>query len=142
MDNEYIKNWLKMVKKALTSEGFNDTLFQTQKPDQTFGFVKDIEDVWQMHVRGFKDGHLESEIELRRWFIEHLGPTRRPATIELIEILDNYGIPYRLVGEHPETIYWKIEPPESLTDWRPLAVILVIRSIGLAASYFVTREKK
>ena len=49
------KKWLERVKQALIEEGFRDTLLQIQKPNQIFGLVKKIDDIWELHFRGFED---------------------------------------------------------------------------------------
>jgi len=104
MDEVQTKMWLEIVNKTLIKEGFGQPLFglQITKPNQDFGLVREIDDKWEMHVRGFKDGHLEPEIEVARKFIEHLDPRYRhtePAISVLAEILDQYNIPYEITGE-------------------------------------------
>jgi hypothetical protein len=66
--------WLKTVEEALKTEGFVPTVFQEIKAGQVFELVKNLPDGWQMHVRGFENGRLEAEIEISRWYLEHLCP--------------------------------------------------------------------
>lgn len=128
-----IRRELTRVEEILEAEGFIDPgILQNHKDGQIFGLVKDLDETWQMHVRGYKGGGLEAEIEVSRWHLEHLqdGPTiRRPACQELRGILDRYGIYYTTnstLSYQNETL----QTPATLTDWRPLATILGIVLIG------------
>ncbi len=141
------KEWLEKVKEALLKEGFEFTPFQDIKDEQTFGLVKDIDDEKQMHVRGFKDGYLESEIEISRYFLEH-PHTSRPAAEELKEILDNYGIDYVEETQLKNPGETGRELPSTLNDWRTeihprryksiggISIITGILSIAFSAYLF------
>ena len=86
--------WLQRVKEVLSLEGFNDTFLQVRQSGQVFGLVKKLDNIWQMHVRGFNDERLEAEIEVSNDYFEHLDENyRRDATPELRQILDAYQIP-------------------------------------------------
>ena len=112
-----MKTWLERVEKALLDEGFKPTPFQRIKPGQFFGLVKDMGGAWQMHVRGFRDGRLEPEIEISRFYLEH-PRTSRPAAKELRAILDKHRIPYRRETKLAAPIRGRAETPPTLTDWR------------------------
>ncbi len=120
------REWLQMVKEVLIQESFSGTMLQTVKPNQVFGVVKKVDNVWEMHVRGFSDGSLESEIEISRDYLEHFDDTyRRDATLELTQILDAYSIPYESKGSLPQmsvTLY----PPKQLTPWKPLLALTTL----------------
>jgi len=118
--------WLQRIKGALVQEGFSDTILQTVKPGQVFGLIKKLDNIWEMHVRGFNDGRLEAEIEVSRDYFEHLDDTyRRDATLELMRILDAYQILYQSKGSLPQmemTLY----PPNQLTPWKPVVAIAAL----------------
>jgi hypothetical protein len=63
---------LDCVKDVLVREGFRDTPLQIWKPEQVFGLVKPLDDVYEIHVRGYQDGTLDAEIEVSREYLEHL----------------------------------------------------------------------
>jgi len=131
-------SWLDMVQQALLEQGFVDPgpLQQVMKPGQTFGLVKRLDDVWEMHVRGFENQTLEAEIEISRDYFEHWNDRfRRDATPELMRILDTSGVPYSVRGDLPHATV-TFEAPESVTPWRPLAVLVGI----LALLWFFGRE--
>lgn len=118
--------WLKKAKEVLAQEGFQHTSLQVIKPGQVFGLVRKAGDIWEMHVRGFDDGRLESEIEVSRDYLEHLNDKyRRDATPELKQILDASQISYRIEGDISHSII-ALPYPESVTPWKPLVAIAVL----------------
>ena len=123
--------WLQRVQETLIQEGFSGTTLQTIKSGQVFGLIKKLDNVWEMHVRGFNDGRLEAEIEISRDYFEHLNDKyRRDATLELTQILDAYQIPYQSEGNLPQmgiTLY----PPKQLTPWKPVVAIITIAAFLL-----------
>ena len=126
MQRENTSEWLERVKGILVHEGFSDTILQTIKQGQVFGLVKKVDSIWEMHVRGFKDGRLEAEIEISRDYFEHLDDkNRRDATLELTQILDAYQIPYQSKGNLPQMAV-TLNPPEQLTPWKPVVAIAAL----------------
>ena len=110
-----LKEWLESVRRALLEEGFKFTEFQHVKPGQYFGLVKDLKRGLQMHVRAFRDGKLEAEIEISRFYLEH-PQWKRPAGEELSRILKRHRIPHL-----KETLILPPQPgrmPKTRTDWR------------------------
>lgn len=117
-----VSSWLDNVSRALSREGFRDTLLQVVKQGQVFGLVKHLDERMQMHVRGFEGGVLESEIEPSNEYFEHLNPEFcRDATPELVEILKRHRIPYTVTGNLQKVV--RIKEPETLTPWMPFAVV-------------------
>ena len=131
-----IQGWLEMAREVLAQDGFRHTPLQVVKPGQVFGLVKRVDDIWEMHVRGFDDGRLESEIEVSRDYFEHLDDRfRRDATTDLKQILDAYEVPCSIEGDisHSTVV---LPYPQSVTPWKPLAalggisVFLLVLSLG------------
>lgn len=92
--------WLKGCKAVLLAEGFKrDPLRQARKSGQVWGVVRQEPDQMQIHVRAFKDGRLESEVELSNRFVQHLWSHRRGAHVEVKEILSKHGMPTQMVSE-------------------------------------------
>lgn len=115
--------WLEKAKGVLVQESFQHTPLQVVKSGQVFGLVKKVGDIWEMHVRGFDDGRLESEIEVSRDYLEHFDDRyRRDATPELKKILDAQQMPYRIEGDitHLTVV---LPYPESVTAWKPIVAI-------------------
>ena len=141
--NEQEKNeWLERVKKALLSEGFKDTPLQLGKldPNMVFGLIKEDESkIYQMHVRGYKDGHLESEIEISQQYWQHLFHRSRPATKELAEFFHRHNISYQIIGE--QKVQVEIQPPKTLTEWKPFVIIFATIGFLAGLAYF-SRERE
>lgn len=85
---------LPSLKQALKQRGFYDPgVLQLYKRGQSFGLVGRLDKILEMHIRGFKDGLVEAEIEISRDYFEHLGPKScRSAQSELESILREEGI--------------------------------------------------
>ncbi len=116
-----VKDWLKVVEKTLSKEGFKPTWIQLAKHGQVFGLVKDLGRKWQMHVRGYKNGWLEAEIEVSRHYVQHhVSRYRRNGIRELVTILEENRVPFRITGTLPEADEAYLEPGR-LTSWRLLA---------------------
>lgn len=89
--------FLQRAREALLAEGFKDTPMQYRKRDQVFGLVKDHGDRLQLHVRAFRSGIIESEVELSNRYVEHLWSPRRSAHKEIAQVFEKHGL-------HTETI--------------------------------------
>lgn len=131
MEYEKVKVYgvnIRDVEGILKDEGFQSTPFQIWKPGQVFGLVRRLDppwDAWEMHVRGFEDGHLEAEIEISRDYLEHLDDRyRRSAGVELSQLLSKHGIPHAI--ERSGNVKLDLESPETLTPWKPIVALGVI----------------
>ncbi len=120
---ENTNKWLNRVQAALIQDGFVNTPFQTMKPGQVFGLIKKLDNIWEMHVRGFNNGTLEAEIEISREYVEHFNDNyRKDATPELLKFLDAYQIPYQTTGNLPQ-MKIILQPPEQLTPWKSVIAV-------------------
>jgi len=122
---------LNVIKKILLREGFYDPrILQTWKKGQVFGLVKRLNDLIEVHVRGYKDNTLDAEVELSREYLEHPYEVK-PFYGLLINILRRYGIPFRIISPIPPDPRY-ISVPENLTRWKPLlALAMIFAIIGL-----------
>ncbi|MFA5943609.1 MAG: hypothetical protein WC876_03990 [Candidatus Thermoplasmatota archaeon] len=92
--------WLRAAKAILLAEAFKrDPLRQARKPGMVWGVVRQEPDDMQIHVRAFKDGRLETEVELSNRYVQHLWSHRRSAHVEVKEILAKHGMPTERVSE-------------------------------------------
>ncbi len=134
LDEYCIQEILDKVEKALLEDGFKDTPLQIEKPNQAFGLIKKLISPWELHIRGFFDGTLSSEIEISREYLEHLNDRYRFFAVkELIDILDRHKVPYKIIGKKPQAIHLEeIETPETLTLWEP-----IFRNKGLFTLFWI-----
>ncbi len=115
---------LDVIKKLLLQEGFYDPgILQTWKKGQVFGFVKSLDDLIEVHVRGYEDNTLDAEIELSREYLEHPYEVK-PFYGFLIDILKKHKIPFRITGLIPPDPKY-ISVPETRTRWKPLFALAV-----------------
>lgn len=144
MMNEQTKGPIKVhgrtiadVKRVLLTEGFTDpSPLQVWKPGQVFGLTRSINDKLEMHVRGYDDGSLDSEVELSREYLEHPFDCR-PLLGPLLEILSRHGIPFHATRPLPENPR-VVSMPERLTPWKPLAVLGGLVLGGAALLWLLT----
>ena len=115
-----------MVKQILLSEGFKDlSLLQSKKAGQIFGLVKKASDVLEVHVRGYVDNTLDSEIEISREFVQHLISRSKPYYSLLLDILKRHGIPFKVERRlPPDPRLMKV--PKFLVKWKTLLEFLVM----------------
>jgi hypothetical protein len=126
------------VKRVLISEGFTDpSPLQVWKPGQTFGLVRSVNDKLEMHVRGYDDGSLDSEVELSRDYLEHPYDCR-PFFGPLLQILSRHGIPFSLSRPIPADPS-EVSVPERVTPWKPLAALAGLALGGAALAWFLSR---
>jgi hypothetical protein len=116
---------LRVVKQILLSEGFYEPLLQGWRKGQVFGLVKPLNELVEVHVRGYEDGTLDAEVELSREYLEHLWYGSKPYYGYLIDILKRYNIPFSIVKPiPPDPMY--IEVPQNPIKWKPLLILAVL----------------
>jgi hypothetical protein len=116
---------LRVVKQILLNEGFYEPLLQGWRKGQVFGLVKPLNELVEVHVRGYEDGTLDAEVELSREYLEHLWCGSKPYYGYLIDILKRYNIPFSIVKPiPPDPMY--IEVPQNPIKWKPLLVLAVL----------------
>lgn len=112
---------LPQLEKALRGSGFTEPP-QLVKERQVFGLSKELDDVWQLHIRGFGDGCLQAEVEVRWVYIEHASEPSRSGHPWLRDLLLMLGIPFR-EGDSPKScLNSSLEPPQTLREWKTLGV--------------------
>jgi hypothetical protein len=116
---------LEVVRRILLSEGFYEPLLQGWRKGQVFGLVKPLNELVEVHVRGYEDGTLDAEVELSREYLEHLWYGSKPYYGYLINILKRYNIPFSIVKPIPPGPTY-IEVPQNPIKWKPLLVLAVL----------------
>ena len=131
---------MKRVREALIHEGFFDpTPLQVQKEGQVFGLVKKISDDLEMHVRGYDDFTLESEIELSREYLEHPYDCK-PFYGPLLKILHRYNIPFTIMRPLPKDPEL-IRVPKNKTPWKPIIIVGSISLVGFGLIWLALKSK-
>lgn len=131
---------LDIVKNVLLKEGFYDPgILQTWKKGQVFGLVKPLNKLIEVHVRGYKDGILDAEVELSREYLEHPYEVK-PFYGFLIRILRKYRIPFKVIRPIPPDPKF-IRIPKTLTRWKPLVVGGLILTVTFTAIKLLSKRK-
>lgn len=99
MDDAELATWLKAAKAAFLANGFKRDPKAFRKPGQVWSLIRQEDDDMQIHIRAFKDGRLESEVELSNKYVQHLWSHRRSAHQEVMDILKQTGMPTEQVSE-------------------------------------------
>jgi len=129
---------LEVARRILLSEGFHEPLLQGWRGGQVFGLVKPLNELVEVHVRGYEDGTLDAEVELSREYLEHLWYGSKPYYGYLINILMRYNIPFSIVKPiPPDPMY--IEVPQNPIRWKPL---LVLAAFFLGLYFFLSKSDK
>jgi len=133
---------MNIIREILMHEGFVDpSPLQTWRQGQVFGLIKRVAKDLEMHVRGYEDFTVDSEVELSREYLEHPYDCK-PFYEPLLEILHRYGIPFTLTRPLPKDPH-SIAIPKNKTPWKPLVAIGValLTSIGIAWLVSKLKEK-
>ena len=97
-----------------------------------FGLAKELSAPLEWHIRGFRDGRIESEIEVSRRYIGHQSTPARPFHGPLIKILRKHGVQFEFI-ETPPPDPEEMSVSSTLIDWLPLAAFFfgpVLRLCG------------
>lgn len=133
----------------LLSKGFKDVKLSIPKGER-YSLSKPLDNVWQMHVRIYSDGFIESEVEVNRDYFEHLDDRFRINVVyEVFEyymdIYDRLHVSYMRKGWIVEVIdnfRIQLKPPTTLTPWKPITVSLAALAIVGLLSYALSRLEK
>lgn len=113
----------------LHNHGFEDTKLAWDQ-GQKYSLSKILNNTWEMHIRIFGDGKIYPHIEVRRDFTQHLNQNfTMPVFYEAMKYLEDFTNAWGIL--HLKTNKWvtgiltkakfKINPPDSLTKWEPIA---------------------
>jgi hypothetical protein len=92
IDTVQTARFLENARTALLAEGFRETPLQYRKKNQVYGLVKKHGDNLQLHVRAFRNGVIESEVELSNDYVQHLWSPRRSAHAEIARIFEKHNV--------------------------------------------------
>ncbi len=139
VDEDALGTWLKAAKAAFLAHGFKRDPKNFRKPGQVWSLIRQEEDDMQIHVRAFKDGRLESEVELSNKFVQHFWSHRRGAHEEIADILAETGMPTELVNETfvpiTGTKEGKVMPAGRTRNTHAIAAMVVGLGIMLGRQY-------
>jgi len=141
-------NKVDVIYNHLKSKGFENAKPSIKKGEK-YSIRKILDYPWELHLRIYDNGIIESEIEVQREYLEHLGDKRIYVVYEpfeyLRDIYDKFHLIYkrdRMVMKVIDNFRIALRPPKSLTPWKPIVISLVaLTSIGILA-YTLDRLSK
>jgi len=130
------EEYVEEVAETLLKKKFEEAKLSISK-GELYSLRKKIDPPWEIHVRIFRDGLIESEVEVQREYLEHLGRKKVPVVYEVFEyyedVYDKLHIIYLPrrdwiveIENHYEV---KISPPSTLTKWEPIVVTVLAMGI-------------
>jgi len=104
---------------------------------ERYSLRRALSDVWELHVRLYDDGFIDSEVEVRREFMEHLTPRRLNVVYDAFEFYRDaynslhiwYAPAREWVTNVIDHFHVKLREPDTLTPWKP--IVLGIAAAGL-----------
>ncbi|NON63152.1 hypothetical protein [Acidianus sp. RZ1] len=137
------------VVEELRKKGFKDAV-PSMPQGEVYSLSKKLNEVWELHIRIFDNGFIESYIEVGREFFEHLGDIRAYVAYEAFEYCRDAYEKFHLynspANEWITEIYsnfrLELPPPSSLTPWKSIIGGLAILGIVTGLTYFLAKGGK
>ncbi len=117
---------------------------------EIFGLSKLIDNMWELHIRVFNQGIVQSHIEINRKYFQHLGNTRIFTAYEAYNFYK--GAFSKLYLKYvPENTFIKnvtgnfkisLPAPSGLTPWKPVIAVAGIAAILGSTFYYLSKNKK
>ncbi|MDT7886723.1 MAG: hypothetical protein RQ968_05060 [Thermoproteota archaeon] len=143
------KNRLEDVVNALKSSGFKDVGLEFYKGEK-YSLSMKIYNIWELHVRIYQDGFIDSHFEVSRDYFEHL---QYPTIPSIYEAFDFYRTAYnklhifdnvakKWIKEIRNHYLVTLNSPRSLTPWEPIVVTVGALSVIGIMAYALSRLDK
>lgn len=105
--------------------GFADPFFQDWRIGQRFGVAKPLTSILEWHIRGFRDGSLDSEVEISRKRLQHVAARPGSYYLPFMAILRRSRIPFLLSSRMPPDAAY-VYLPELFGRTVPIRVPIVV----------------
>ncbi len=129
--------------------GFENAVLSTPKGEK-YSIRLVLDYPWELHIRLYSDGFIESEVEVQREYFEHLGERRLFVAYEAFEFFRGFYDRFHLFYKKEEKWVIKVldnfrvrlNPPKSLTPWKPVVTGIVTLSVVGLLVYALKRLSK
>ncbi len=135
----YVPKSPEEIYEHLKGRGFENAKPAVKK-GEVFSIRKRLDHPWELHVRIYRNGFMDGEIEVRREFFEHLGKRRLFVVYEIYDYVKEisdlfvvYKPERRWIVRIESNFVVRLDPPERLTPWMPMVVGLSLAVVGLLA---------
>jgi hypothetical protein len=140
------KNILEDVFNALKNSGFKDVGVEFYKGEK-YSLSMKIYNIWELHVRIYEDGFIDSHFEVSRDYFEHL---QYPTIPSIYEVFDFYRTAYnklhifdnvakKWIKEIRNHYLVTLNSPRSLSPWEPIVVTVGALSVIGIMAYALSR---
>lgn len=137
------------VVNTMKTSGFHEEKLEVYKGEK-YSLVMKFYDIWDLHVKVYSDGFIDSHFEVSREYLEHINYETIPSIYEPFEfyrtaydklhIFDN--VTKKWIKEVRSNYLVTLNPPSTITPWKPISVIAgVLAGIGFIA-YALSRLDK
>jgi len=143
------KEKIEAVVNALKSSGFEPVSLEFYKGEE-YSLSMKIGNIWELHVRIYQNGLVDGHIEVSSDYFEHL---QHPTIPSIFEVFEFYRTAYdklhifdsvsgKWIKEVRTLCKVTLNPPNSLIQWEPVAVVGgALITIGIIA-YALSRLDK
>jgi len=140
------KNRLEDVFNALKNSGFKDVGVEFYKGEK-YSLSMKIYNIWELYVRIYEDGFIDSHFEVSRDYFEHL---QYPTIPSIYEVFDFYRTAYnklhifdnvakKWIKEIRNHYLVTLNSPRSLSPWEPIVVTVGALSVIGIMAYALSR---
>ncbi|MGC9227737.1 hypothetical protein [Caldivirga sp.] len=138
------------VYRVLLTEGFRETQLRVLKEGERYSLVKRLIDPWELHVRIYYNGLIESEVEVSREYLEHLGDYRVYVVYEAFnyysKAYDKLHMLYKPSGRWVvgvvDHVRIRVLPPKTLTPWKPIVAAAGFFAVTGVLLYALSKLEK
>ena len=136
-----------MIYKFLRYEMNFEKAFPTIPKGERYNIRKKLVKPWELHLRIYPNGFIESEVEIQREYLEHLNQRRLFVVYEPFKyyyhVYDKLHIYYKpkkkWIIKVIDNFHIKLNPPETLTPWRPIITGIVALSTAGFLTFALSR---
>ncbi|QRF76164.1 hypothetical protein Thermo_01681 [Thermoplasmatales archaeon] len=149
------ENWippekLSEVKDYLLSTGFKIPGMALPQ-GEVFGLTRSLDPILELHIRAFPDGRIQSHVEVKREFFEHLGGQSRIYVVyEAYQfyrpVVNEFYLRYISSNSYVTSIIQNfnvsIPAPSKVTPWKPIVMGIGMAAIIGLALYYLSKPPK
>jgi len=133
----------------LVRQGFEKAVPAKSKGEK-YSLRKPLDNTWELHLRLYREGYIEAEVEVRREYLEHLTAGKRLNVV--YEAYEYYREAYnKLHIKYTPADKWitkildhlnvKLRPPNTLTPWKPIALGIIAAGLFTYALHRLEKGK-
>ncbi|AWR96231.1 hypothetical protein DFR86_00840 [Acidianus sulfidivorans JP7] len=143
------QSYVDKVAEKLKNTGFKETKLEFPKGEK-YSLTIPFYNIWELHVRIYNDGFMDAHFEVSR---EYFGQLNYQTLPSIYEVFDFYKevYPYlhvynsakkKWIVEVHNNYEFLLNPPSSLTPWKPLLVTTASTTAVTVIGFLLTKLEK